>query len=115
MLAPWHIGAPVAFVAASMTLSTRSQDLSEVALTYLQRRGVPCLFVVQTDRTRLDIDMIARCQDGREWALLFLEGEVAFVDPRSRDLYRWQREVYRDYPALYATTFSAEDQTPTGD
>ena len=44
---------------------------------------------------------VATCQDGREWALFWLEDEIAFVQPTTRELYKWDREVYIAYPALY--------------
>jgi hypothetical protein len=100
MLIHWHFWASVAGVALFPTSSTRSQDLCDVAHTYLQRHDVPCLSVTHVDRAE---DMVATCQDGREWALFFVENEVAFVHPRTGDLYRWQREVHRAYPELYGT------------
>jgi hypothetical protein len=32
---------------------------------------------------------VAICQDGREWAMFWLENEVAFVRPGSRQFYKW--------------------------
>ena len=62
----------------ALTASSQSQSLSEVSLTYLQRHGVPCQSVVKVDHTD-SMDEIAICQDGREWAMFWLEDEVAFV------------------------------------
>jgi hypothetical protein len=115
MLMRWQIAASAAIVALFLTLATRSQDLTEVARNYLQRQGVPCLAVTHVDRTQRDMDMVATCQDGREWALFIVEGEVAFVHPRTRDLYRWHRDVHRAHPEVYAATPSPQDQTPAGD
>src|SRR5258708_5750809 len=83
----WWILAP-SLTLMALTASSQSQSLAEVSLTYLQRHGVPCQSVVKVDSTD-NMDVIAICQDGREWVMFWLEDEVAFVRPGSRQLYRW--------------------------
>lgn len=82
-------------------LGSRSSDVSDVALEFLRRHGVPCLSVTQVTAGE---EMIVRCHDGREWVLFFIEGEVGFVQPATREPYRWQREVYILHPDVYGTT-----------
>ena len=94
----WILAPSVTLVA--LTASSQSQSLSEVSLTYLQRHGVPCQSVVKVDSTD-NMDEVALCQDGREWVLFWLEDEVAFVHPGSRQLYRWRPEVNSSFPDLY--------------
>ena len=94
----WILASSVALVAP--TASSQSQSLSEVSLTYLQRHGVPCQSVVKVDSTD-NLDEVAICQDGREWVLFWLEDEVAFVRPGSRQLYRWRPDVNISFPDLY--------------
>jgi len=94
----WILAPSVTLVA--LTASSQSQSLSEVSLTYLQRHGVPCQSVVKVDSTD-NMDQIAICQDGREWVLFWLEDEVAFVRPGSRQLYRWRLDVNSSFPDLY--------------
>ena len=94
----WILAPSVTLVA--LTASSQSQSLSEVSLTYLQRHGVPCQSVVRVDSTD-NMDEVAICQDGREWVLFWLEDEVAFVCPGSRQLYRWHPEVNSSFPDLY--------------
>ena len=94
----WILAASVALVA--LTASSQSQSISEVSLTYLQRHGVPCESVVGV--VSIDnLDEVAICQDGREWVMFWLEDEVAFVRPSSRQLYRWRVEVNISFPDLY--------------
>jgi len=95
----WWILAP-SLALMALTASSQSQSLSEVSLTYLQRHGVPCQSVVKVDSTD-NMDEIALCEDGREWVLFWLEDEVAFVRPGSRQLYRWRPEVNISFPDLY--------------
>jgi hypothetical protein len=97
----WILAPSVALVA--LTASSRSQSLSEVSLTYLQRHGVPCQSVVKVDST-IDLDEVATCEDGREWVMFWLEDEVAFVNPGSRRLYRWRLDVNRSFPYLYESS-----------
>ena len=94
----WILAPSVTLVA--LTASSQSQSLSEVSLTYLQRHGVPCQSVVKVDSTD-NMDQVALCEDGREWVLFWLEDEVAFVRPGSRQLYRWRPEVNSSFPDLY--------------
>ncbi len=75
----WWILAP-SLALMPLTASSQSQSLSEVSLTYLQCHGVPCQSVVKVDSTDT-LDEVAICQDGREWAMFWLEDEVAFVVP----------------------------------
>ena len=95
----WWILAPsVALIA--LTANSQSQSLAEVALTYLQRHGVPCQSVVRVDSTD-NLDEIAICEDGREWAMFWLEDEVAFVRAGSRQLYKWSPDLNSSFPYLY--------------
>jgi hypothetical protein len=97
----WVVAPSVAIVA--LAASSHSQSLLDVSLTYLQRHEVPCQSVVKVDSTD-QLDEVATCQDGREWVLLWLENEIAFVHPGSRELYRWRREAYISYPSLYGAS-----------
>jgi hypothetical protein len=90
----------VALGALFPSRSTYSQELNGVALQFLQRHGVPCLLVLKVGSTN-GLDEVAICQDGREWALLWIEDEIAFVQPTTRELYKWDRGVYISYPELY--------------
>ena len=90
----------VALATLFFSCSTYAQELNGVFLQYLQRHGVPCLFVLKTGNPG-DLADVATCQDGREWALFWLEGEIAYVHPQTRELYKWDREVYISYPELY--------------
>lgn len=44
---------------------------------------------------------VATCQDKREWALFWLENEVAFVHPQTREPYKWNRQIYVSHPEIY--------------
>ncbi len=79
--------------------STHAQELNDVALMFLKLHRVPCLTVTKVDTVILD--EIVTCQDGREWALFWLENEIAFVQPETRELYKWQWELNELYPQLY--------------
>ena len=68
---------------------------------FLRRHGVPCLLVVKVGSPG-DMGEVATCQDGREWALFWLEDEIAFVHPQTREPYRWDRELYWSHPEIYA-------------
>jgi hypothetical protein len=85
---------------ALLSFSAQSEDLRDVTLRFLQRHGVPCGSVTKVDSPH-GMDEVAVCDDGREWALFWLEDEIAFVHPRTRELYRWQTDVYRSHPQLY--------------
>ena len=89
----WILAPSVALV--SLTASSQSQTRSEVSLTYLQRHGVPCQSVVKVDNTD-NLDEVAICQDGRELVMFWLEDEVAFVRPGSRQFHRWSLDVEVD-------------------
>ena len=108
----WHVSASLAVTGSALflTLSPWSQDLADVARAYLQRHGVPCHAVTHVDRTRQDMELVAICQDGRQWALFMVEGEVAFLDPRTRAPYRWHYDVYRAHPELYAASPASQEQ-----
>ena len=90
----------VALGAFFPSCSTYSQELNGVALQFLQRHGVPCPFVLKVGSTN-GLDEVATCQDGREWALFWIEDEIAYVHPQTRELYKWDSEVYIAYPELY--------------
>jgi hypothetical protein len=77
-----------------------AQDIRGVAQQFLQRLSVPCLSVLKVDYTD-NLGEVATCQDGREWILLWVEGEIAFVHPRTREAYKWEREVYMAHPEIY--------------
>lgn len=91
----------VALAALFTALESQAEELNEVALAYLQRHGVPCLFVARVDRAVQEFDLIATCHDGRRWALFFFEGEVAFLQPTTGEPYRWRQEIYEAYPEVY--------------
>ena len=95
----WWILAP-SLALIALTAGSQSQSLSEVSLMYLQRHGVPCQSVVKVDSTDT-LDEVAICQDGREWAMFWLEDEVAFVRPGSRQFYRWSPDLNSSFPYLY--------------
>jgi hypothetical protein len=95
----WWLLAP-SLALMALTASSQSQSLSEVSLMYLQRHGVPCEAVVKVDSTDT-LDEIAICQDGREWAMFWLENEVAFVRPGSRQFYKWSSDLNSSFPYLY--------------
>ena len=63
-----------------LSCSTYAQELNGVAQKFLQRHGVPCLFVLKVGSPG-DMEEVATCQDKREWALFWLEGEIAFLHP----------------------------------
>ena len=79
--------------------STHAQELNDVALAFLKLHRVPCLTVIKVGTVVLD--EVVTCEDGREWALFWLENEVAFVQPETRELYKWQWELNELYPQLY--------------
>src|SRR5262245_57696040 len=86
-----------------LALSSRShsQDLRDVARQFLLRHGVPCQLVLKVDSSA-DLGEVATCQDGREWILLWLDDEIAFVQPRIREAYKWDRDVYRAHPEIFS-------------
>jgi hypothetical protein len=111
-----HFIAPtsVALTAIFLAYDCRPQEILDLARQYLQRHGVPCLFVLKVDSTH-DKGHVAICQDGREWVLLWVENEVAFVQPRTRDVYKWQREVFASDPEIYAIPTDHPDKTLVSD
>jgi len=91
----------VALAALFLSGGAQAQDLNGVAHQFLQRHGVPCQRVLKVGSPR-DLGERATCQDGRDWALFWLEDEIAFIQPQTGDAYKWDREVYRAHPELYA-------------
>jgi len=90
----------VALEALFFSRTTYSQELNDVAHKFLQRHRVPCLFVLRVGSPG-DMGEVATCQDTSEWALFWLEDEIAFVHPLSRELYRWNHQNYVSYPEIY--------------
>ena len=90
------------FLLATLFLpcSAYAQELNDVAHRFLRRHGVPCVLVLKVGSPR-DMGEVATCQDGREWALFWLEDEIAFVHPQTREPYKWDREVYMSHPEIY--------------
>jgi hypothetical protein len=95
----WTISLSVVLASALPALSAQPFDLRGVSLKFLHRHEVPCR-AIATVVTALGAD-IATCEDGRQWALLWVEDDVAFINPQTRQLYRWESDVYRSYPQLY--------------
>jgi hypothetical protein len=87
-------------VLSALAADVWSQSLLETSLTFLQRHGVPCVAVVKIDSS-YSLDEVAICEDGRQWVLFWLEDEIAFIQPSSRELFRWRREVFDSYPSYY--------------
>ena len=79
--------------------STHAQELNDVALLFLKLHRVPCLTVIKVGTVVLD--EVVTCEDGRKWMLFWLENEVAFVNPETHELYKWQWELNERYPQLY--------------
>jgi hypothetical protein len=91
------------FLLATLFLpcSAYAQELNDVAHKFLRRHGVPCVLVVKVGSPR-DMGEVATCQDGREWALFWLEDEIAFVHPQTHESYRWDRQIHLSHPEIYA-------------
>jgi hypothetical protein len=102
IVTPGLWGTSIAFAALFLSCSAYAQDLNGVAHQFLQRHGVPCLRVLHVGSPR-DMGEVATCQDGREWALLWLEDEIAFVQPQTGDAYKWDRDTYMSHPELFAS------------
>jgi hypothetical protein len=87
---------------ASFFLSSSAcpQDLNDVAQRFLQRHGVPCSFVLRVGSPH-DLGEVATCEDGRAWALFWLEDEIAFVHPQTLEAYKWDRQIYLSHPEIY--------------
>jgi hypothetical protein len=100
-LAPRAWSTCVALGALFLSGGAQAQELNGVALRFLQRHGVPCLLVVKVG-SPCDMGEVATCQDGREWALLWLEDEIAFVHPQTREPYKWDRQIYLSHPELFS-------------
>jgi hypothetical protein len=94
--------AGIALAALFLSCSTYSQELNGVAHQYLKRHGIPCLFVLKVGSSPYGLGEVATCQDGREWALFWLEDEIAFVHPRTRELYKWDRQIYLSHPEIFS-------------
>ena len=92
----------LAYASALLSFNAQAEDLRDVTLRFLQRHAVPCRSVTKVDSPH-GMDEVAVCEDGREWALFWLEDEIAFVHPRTRELYRWEPDVYRSQPQLFGT------------
>ncbi len=107
----WTIRAAIVWLAFLVTSGSHGQELSTLAFAYLQRHGVPCQYVTEVERPVRDFELVATCEDQRQWALFLLEGEIAFIQPESREPYRWRREVYLEYPQLYELPLSASSCT----
>jgi hypothetical protein len=86
-------------------------DLTGVARRFLERHGVPCQSVLKIGSPQ-DLGEIATCDDGREWALFWIEDEIAFVHPLTREAYRWDREIYLAHPELYGSIQSMVSTAP---
>jgi hypothetical protein len=84
-----------------LSCSTSAQELNGVAQKFLQRHGVPCLFVLKVGSPGDMEEEVATCQDKREWALFWLENEIAFVHPQTREPYKWNRQIYVSHPEIY--------------
>jgi hypothetical protein len=111
MLTGSAIRRAVALAALFTPLESQAQELNEVALAYLQRHGVPCPSVARVDRAVQEFDFVATCHDGRRWALFFVEGEVALLQPATGEPYKWRREVYASYPEVYLDAEPSLDST----
>jgi hypothetical protein len=111
-----HFIAPTsaALVAVFLPVDCRPQEILGLAHQYLQRHGVPCLHVLKVDST-YDKGHVAVCQDGREWVLLWVENEVAFVHPKTRDVFKWQREVFAESPEIYEIRSELPEKTLVSD
>jgi hypothetical protein len=53
---------------------------------------------------RADLGEVATCQDGREWIMLWVDNEIAFVQPESREAYRWKSDTYEAYPEIFSNS-----------
>lgn len=107
-------------VALGTLLVSRSactQELNDVAHRFLQRHGVPCLLVLKVGSPGpYDISEVATCQDGREWALFWLEDEIALVLPQTREPYKWDRQIYLSHPEIFSRPNpSNEHRVPVSD
>ena len=99
----------VALATLFLSGSAHAQELNGVAHRFLQRHGVPCQLVLKVGSPH-DLGEIATCQDGREWALFWLEDEIAFVHPQTRESYKWDREIYSSHPNLFSSPTPTNEQ-----
>ena len=89
-----------AFVGALLlSFSACSQELNGVAHRFLQRHGVPCDVVLNVSADNSGVAAV--CEDGRAWALFWLEDEIAFVHPQTGEHYKWDRQIHLCHPDLY--------------
>jgi hypothetical protein len=98
----WTLSVSVASASALLAFSAQAEDLRDVTLQFLQRHAVPCRSVTKVESPH-GMDETAVCDDGREWALFWLENEIAFVHPQTRELYRWDVDVHKSQPQLYGS------------
>jgi hypothetical protein len=100
-----YLGVVAVLASALLGRTARAIDLRQVALMYLQRHGVPCVAVLRIDSTA-DMDEVASCQDGRKWVLFWLEDEIAYLNPQTRELYKWaQTHTGQSRSSTVATQF----------
>lgn len=97
----WLVPAFVALAALVVSVNARSADICGVARQFLQRHGVPCPLVLKVDRSH-DSGDVATCQDGRQWILMWLENEIAFVQQPGREPYKWDSDVFKAHPEIYS-------------
>jgi hypothetical protein len=101
LLGPWRAkaGALIAAAIQFWVVGGHAEDCAGVALKFLRNHDVPCQPPLEIDRSSLDY--VVTCDDGRRWVLLWLENEVAYVEPQNGALYRWLPEISVSYPNLY--------------
>ena len=87
--------------ALCLSFSAYSQELNGVAHQFLQRHGVPCDFVLKVGLDNLG--QAAVCEDGRAWAMFWVENEIAFAQLQTGEQYKWDRQIYLRHPELYIT------------
>ena len=97
----WLAPAFAALAALQVSVNARSADTCDVARQFLQRHGVPCPLVLEVDSTH-DLGEVAMCQDGRQWILMWLDDEIAFVQQPGREPYKWNSDVFYDHPEIYS-------------
>jgi hypothetical protein len=102
----------IALATLFLSYSTYAQERHSVAQTFLHRHGVPCLFVLKVGSPGDMEEEVATCQDKREWALFWLESEIAFVHPQTREPYKWDRQIYVLHPEVY-TAPNPRTEDPT--
>ncbi|MGD9878681.1 MAG: hypothetical protein AB7F22_34150 [Reyranella sp.] len=111
----WPAPALVALAMLLVSVSAHPWDLREVARQFLQRHGVPCPHVLKVDRGH-HLGEVATCQDGRQWILLWLEDEIAFVRLPGHELYRWDSHVFDAHPEIFSVSRQAnQDQVAVAD